>query len=220
TPILGGVPRACRRLRPAPRSAAVNERPGRDLRARLARDFDEGGSIVRKSTLERAAQLPRSRGTVACRTEGLGELHEVGIAQRFAEKPSAEGGLLVAQHIAEAVVVEHDRHGADAMLHGGGQLLHSEHEAAVAVDRYHRPGRIRDLDAERGHIAEAEVVLIAARDIGARLVHREAEAGGESDLADLFDEEAVARQYRADRVQEGELRLHHLELAPGTRLEI
>src|SRR5437764_2695262 len=106
------------------------------------------------------------------------------------------------------------------MLHGGGQLLHSEHEAAVAVDRYHRPGRIRDLDAERGHIAEAEVVLIAARDIGARLVHREAEAGDESDLADLFDEEAVARQYRADRVQEGELRLHHLELAPGTRLEI
>src|SRR5207302_3690748 len=142
---------------PAPRSAAVNERPGRDLRARLARDLDEGGSIVRKGTLERAAQLPRSRGAVACRTEGLGELHEVGIAQRFAEKPSAEGGLLVAQHIAEAVVVEHDRHGADAMLHGGGQLLHSEHEAAVAVDRYHRPGRIRDLDAERGHIAEAEV---------------------------------------------------------------
>src|SRR5207248_4935333 len=102
---------------------------------------------------------------------------------------SAESGLLVAQHIAEALVVEHDRHGADAMLHGGGQLLHSEHEAAVAVDRYHRPGRIRDLDAERGHIAEAEVVLIAARDIGARLVHREAERSEEhtSELQSPYD---------------------------------
>src|SRR4029077_5844582 len=80
--------------------------------------------------------------------------------------------------------------------------------------------RIGDLDAERGHVTETQVVLIAARNIGARLVDREAEAGREPNLAYLLDEEAVARQHRADRVQKAELWLHDLELAARPRLEI
>ena len=66
--------------------------------------------------------------------------------------------------------------------------------------------RPRVLRAERGGKTPAEIVLIARRDVGARLVDREGEARGKADLGDLVDENAVLRQFGADRVEEGDLR--------------
>ena len=69
---------------------------------------------------------------------------------------------------------------------------------------------IGDLDAERGVVAKAEIVLVAASHVLARRIDRKAEAGGEAHLADFLDEETVARQGAADRIEIIHLRLDRL----------
>src|SRR5665811_1758202 len=84
-------------------------------------------------------------------------------------------------------------------------------KAAVAVDREHRHVGPRVLRAERGGVAPAEIVLITGREKRARLVDRHGEAGGEADLRDLVDINAVLRQLSADDDEEGELRAKLVE---------
>ncbi len=86
----------------------------------------------------------------------------------------------------------------------------SEQETAVAGDRDDGTIGVGDFHAERGSIAVAEVLLVAARHVGARFIHRETKASREARLADLFDEEAVVGQHLTDDVQVGQLRLHDL----------
>ena len=101
------------------------------------------------------------------------------------------------------------------MAHRGGEFVRGEHEAAVAGDRHHRHVAPRVLRAERGGEAPAEIVLIARREKGPRLVDREGEPRGEADLRDFVDEDAVLRQFGADRFEEGDLRRELVEaLAP------
>ena len=68
------------------------------------------------------------------RSEGLGELHEVGIAEGHAVIGQAQFRLLPADHT--VAVVAHDEHSeVEAEPHGGLQLLDAHHEAAVARSR-------------------------------------------------------------------------------------
>ena len=107
------------------------------------------------------------------------------------------------------------------MTHRGRHLARGEQEAAIAADRDDRHVAARILGAERGGKAEAEIVLIAGRQVGARPVDRKGETGGKTDLRDLVDEDAVFRQFGADRREVGELRrelgqaLVHARMAPA-----
>ena len=123
---------------------------------------------------------------------------EIRIGEIAADQAVAVAQLLRAPDVAVGAVVEHDRDGGDAVTHRGRQLLHVEHEAAIAVDAHHRAVRARRLDAERGGVAPAERALIAGRDEGARPIDRIAEARGVAELGDLVDQDARPRQSAPD----------------------
>ena len=72
---------------------------------------------------------------------------------------------LDAPHVAVGAVVDQDDHHRDAVLHGGGQFLRVEQEAAVAGDRNDRHIRARDFDPDRRRHAPPERALVARRDV-------------------------------------------------------
>src|SRR5882757_908420 len=99
------------------------------------------------------------------------------------------------------------------MLHGSGQLLQAEHKAAISGYRDDGPIWIRHLDPECGRKSVAERALISRGDERTRLINGEAIPGRKAHLRHLVHEEAVARQYCADRLQIGELRLNLLDVS-------
>src|SRR5581483_8674545 len=121
-------------------------------------------------------------GPYALHAEQFGELGEARVAQLGGDRAAAEKVLLDAPHVPERAVVEDDRRQRDLVLGGRGELLHAEHEAAIAVDRDDPPVRVRHLRAKRGREAGAERALVAGRNVRPRLVDGEAEKGPVADL--------------------------------------
>ncbi len=138
-------------------------------------------------------------------------LPKSGILQIRGDQAVAVALLLDALHIAEAAVVEHHDHDSEVVACRGGELAHLVHEAAVAGDGQDLPVGHGGLGAQRRAEAPAEIVLVAGRQEGARLLDRQRHARGEADLRDLVDEDAVLGQCRTDRLQERELRLQSRE---------
>ncbi len=79
------------------------------------------------------------------------------------------------------------------MLHRARELLHVEHEAAVAVHRQHRPTGKGDLGAEGRGEAGAEGALVARGQKGPGAVDGKQGARHVADLGQLVDEDAVLR---------------------------
>ena len=88
------------------------------------------------------------------------------------------------------------------MLDRCGELLHAEHESAVTRYRDHRHVGSSDLDAQRRWKSEAQRALIAGPDIGAGVIHGIDRPGGEADLSQFFDEDAVLAQLLANHLEE------------------
>src|SRR6185312_13539257 len=176
-------------------------------RNRPDRHLDERRRIATaERALERRAQRLRRLRPLGRGAEALGETHEIRIGEVAGDHSFAIEFLLDPTHVAEPAVVEHDGGERNAMLDGARKLVRREHEAAVAVDRQDRHVRPRVLSAKRGRKAPAEIVLVAGREEGARLVHGEEQAGRKADLRDLVDIDAVLRQLGAYRVEERGLR--------------
>src|SRR3954464_2631534 len=91
------------------------------------------------------------------------------------------------------------------MADGARKLVRRVHEAAIAIDGQHRHIASRVLRAERGRIAPAEIVLIARREKGARLVDGEGEARRKADLRHLVHEDTVFGQLGSDRFKDRKL---------------
>src|SRR5439155_1567823 len=80
----------------------------------------------------------------------------------------------------------------NAVAHRGGELLHVEHEAAVAAERH--DGHVaaeRVLGAERGGDAPAERALVARGDERARLARLLGRTRGGADLGQFLDQHAI-----------------------------
>ena len=92
------------------------------------------------------------------------------------------------------------------MANGSGKLVRGKKKAAVAGDREHRDVAAGVLRAKRGRITPAEIVLIARRQKGSRLVDRKQQPRGKTDLGDFIDEDAILGQLGADRVEKPDLR--------------
>ena len=146
----GGDDRAIRcRVLPAPHPRHVDELPrarhvaARGLRSARAR-------WRRGSARACGAALPAS----VTRCEAMPKLSprrtKSGLARSEPMQPVAVQRLLHVAHVAVGAVVEHDHHHRDAVAHRARELLHVEHEAAVAGDRDDRHIAERVLGAERG----------------------------------------------------------------------
>ena len=70
---------------------------------------------------------------MAADAEAVGELHEVRIGEIGADDAVAVQALLHVAHVAVGAVVEQDNDDRNAVAHRGRELLHVEHEAAVAA---------------------------------------------------------------------------------------
>ena len=127
-----------------------------------------------------------------------------------ADVPAGVVNVLVAQHIAENAVVEHQGDQPDPVARGRCQLLYAEHEAAVPGHGDDRPLRIGGLDAKRSLEPEAQIALKALRDIGSGRQNGYAEVGCEAHLADFRDNEAVPRQQLPNHLPVGDLGLNPL----------
>ena len=139
-----------------------------------------GPSRRLNARLQRRPQLLRTARTLGFGAEALRIAHEIGIGEIAGDQAIAELLLLDAPHVAEGAVVEHDDGQRDAMADSGGKLVGSEEKPAVTRDREHRHIGARVLRAERGGIAPAQIVLIAGRKEGSRLVDRQQKPRGET----------------------------------------
>jgi hypothetical protein len=101
----------------------------------------------------------------------------------------------------KAAVGKDDRDDVDAVAGRGRQFLHIVHKPAIARDRHDRPVGAADFGAERGRKTEPQRVLIAAVDVGARLIDRERHPADIADLRQVLDIDAVIGQFGADRPQ-------------------
>ena len=80
------------------------------------------GRLLPRASRERGTDVVALGDARGVGPELLGELHEVGIAQRGADLAAAEALALVAVRVAVRVVVVDDGDGVDAVLHRGGEL--------------------------------------------------------------------------------------------------
>ena len=158
-----------------------------------------GPSRRAKACRKRLAQFVRALGAHGRGAKAFGKFDEIRIGEVARDQPVAVTLLLDTTHIAEGAVIEKHRHQRNAVAHGGRHFRRREQEAAIAGDRQHRHVAPRVLRAERGGEAIAQIVLIAGREKGARLINRKGEAGREAKLRHLIDENAVVRQRRTDR---------------------
>ena len=170
--------------------------------------FDDGWHIRSgKAGAQGRAHLGLRGGADALGTKRLGHFDKIWVAQVAGNHPVAVILLLHAPHVAISIVIKDQGHRGDLVLHGGGQLLHGEHKAAIP--RYREDGafRLRHLDPQRGGKTPAQSALIATGDIGARLIDGQGHAANIAHLGHLFDKIAVIRQLGANGAQKGHLRL-------------
>lgn len=118
---------------------------------------------------------------------------------------------MISPDIAVAGIVEDDGDDPDVFLHGGRKFLNSEHEATIAQDGKDRFVGIGHLDTERCRVAEAERALVTASDIGAWIVGLPAEITGVDNLAEVIDEQAIARKFVTQNGEILHLRLHGVD---------
>src|ERR1700728_3471888 len=117
----------------------MNECPGADFGIPWYLNVDQGGTALRQRLLQRGAEMIRRSDPRGADAEGLRELDKIRIDQVGGHDPAVKTFALVAPHIAVSIVIEHKHDNADVELHGSSELLHAEHETAVARDRNHRP---------------------------------------------------------------------------------
>src|SRR4051794_13473879 len=182
--------------------------------------LDQRRLVLAESRLKRLPQRLRTARTIAANPEALGKPDEIRVGEVGADQPVAVEVALHVAHIAIGAVVEDDDDKRNAMTHRGRQLLHIEHEAAVARDRDHRHIAERVLGPKRGGDAPAERALVAGRDVSARRARLIRIARRIADLGELIDDDAVVRQYITDRIEIAELRGEHREIGRDLILEL
>src|ERR1700722_2360958 len=104
----------------------MQESPRRRLAPRLPRYLDQRRPASNYGTSQGCAQLGLVHRARGGNTKALGKFHEIRIVQLSPDDMPAEAGLLIAQHIAEAAVVEHQDDDPDAVLGRRGQFLNAE----------------------------------------------------------------------------------------------
>src|SRR5215469_1454761 len=196
----------------------MNEIPRRDFGAWRDLDLDKHRFFGPEGLGKQGSKRLRRSDVVRCKPEGLCQSHKIRVVEHCPDHPVVKTCLLVAQYISIRFVVEHQDDNHDAVLHGGGELLYAEHEAAVPRDRHDRFVRMRNLDTQGGWEAKAQRALMALRHVGSRLVDRVAEIRRKAHLAEFADKEAVARQRGTDDIEITQLWLHHLDR--GARLKL
>src|SRR5580658_6731673 len=96
----------------------VQEGPRRGLAARFSGHLDQRRSGMGLGLLKGARQRRFTLSPPAADPEARRELDEVWILQLRRDDTAAKSGLLIAQHIAEAAVIEHERDEIDLVLRG------------------------------------------------------------------------------------------------------
>src|SRR5215472_11880223 len=189
------------------------------VRQVAARHLDHRRLVSRERLLQRLAQGLRAGRPIAADGKTVGQPHEVRVGQVGADHPVAVVVPLHVADIAEGAVVEQDHDDRDAVAHRGRELLHVEHEAAVAAERDDRRGAERVLGAERDGDAPAERALVTRGDEGARRAYLVENARGIADLRQLVDQHAVVGQDVTDRLEIAEDDAELFEIGGNALLE-
>jgi hypothetical protein len=122
---------------------------GRDL------EVEQHGAAVVVGLLDRGVDLRAVGDADRLDAVGVGELHEVGLADRDRDVVVLVEQLLPLPDHAEVAVVDDRELHRELLVDQRRQLLERHLEAAVAADRPHRAVAARDLRAHRGRHLEA-----------------------------------------------------------------
>src|SRR5262245_12736567 len=156
-------------------------------------NLDQGRAAPLQRRGELAAQPVGGRRTHPGGAKALRHLREIRVVQIDPDQTVAVILFLHAADIAVSAVGENDRHDVDAVFDRGRKLLDVVHEPAIARDRNHGEVRPAQIGAERRRKAETQSALVAAMDVGERVIDRERHASDISDLRQIFDIDSFVR---------------------------